>query len=51
MPLDHRPHRAVEDQDAAVEERGDLGGAVGLHGRRLRCKALNSNSERRGTPA
>jgi hypothetical protein len=30
--LDLRAHRAVQDQDAAVKERGDLGGAVRLHG-------------------
>ncbi len=31
VALDHRPHRAVEDQDPAVEERAKLVGLVRLH--------------------
>ena len=32
VALDHRAHRAVQDQDALVEQGDDFVGAVGLHG-------------------
>ena len=31
VALDHRTHRAVEDQDALLEQGGELGSTVGLH--------------------
>ena len=31
VALDHRAHGAVEDQDALLEQGGELVGAVGLH--------------------
>ena len=31
VPLDHRAHRAVEDQDALLQEGGEFGGAIWLH--------------------
>ena len=48
--LDHRAHRAVEDQDAAVEQAGEVFGAVGLHGRCVACKSMNVNRKRCGGP-
>jgi hypothetical protein len=30
--LDHRPHRAIHDEDALAHEAGQEGGAIGLHG-------------------
>jgi len=35
VALDHRAHRAVHDEDAPFEQRGDEVGAVGLHGERF----------------
>ncbi len=32
VALDHRAHRAIQDQDALVEQGGEFVGAVGLHG-------------------
>ena len=29
--LDHRAHRAVEDQDSLAQQARKLGGAIGLH--------------------
>jgi hypothetical protein len=31
MGLDHRPHRAIQDQDAVLEQGAKLAGTVGTH--------------------
>ena len=31
MPLDHRAHRAVHDEQPVAEQRGQVGGRVGAH--------------------
>jgi hypothetical protein len=44
LALHHRPHRAVEHEDALVQQAGKLGGAVGLHANSSDIRSARSTS-------